>query len=857
MLIKEIIHSYTFISKGKGEEMNGLSDAEVLESRRKCGSNSISVKNENKFFRLLLESLGDPIIKIMLIALAVRVVFLFSSFDWYETLGMLISILLSSLISSLSEYGSNKSFKRLQSEYESIRVRVKRNNVLTNVKNEEIVVGDIVYLESGEVIPADGIIISGSIGVDESSINGEAREVIKASNDLVLKGSVVLSNQAIMRVKNVGINTIYGGIAKELNEKTPDSPMKLRLHHLAKIISRIGFIGAILVFFSYMFNVLFISNDFNMDVILPLLKNPKFMLDNIIYALTLAVTIIIVCVPEGLPMMVALVLSSNMKRMLKSNVLVRKLVGIETSGSLNVLLTDKTGTLTMGKLSVIGVVDADDNNYNNLSEMKDELRNIFTECLLYNNASYFDNGSIMGSNMTDKAILSFVGNRPKSLTVIDSKSFNSTDKYSYVKLSNNNIYYKGALEVLIDRCVYYLDKDAKRKIIRDKKNITNLVNKYTSKGIRVITLVSDNVLMGFILIRDEVRKEAKGVLDNIKRAGIDAIMITGDDALTAKSIAMELGMLDNSSLVLTHDDLEKLDDDEIIGNYKRIKVIARALPKDKSRVASVLETRGLVVGMTGDGVNDAPALKKANVGFAMGSGSEVAKEASDIVILDDNIASIGNAILYGRTIFKSIRKFIVFQLTMNFIALFLSIFGPFIGVTSPVTVMQMLWINMIMDTLAGLAYSYESPMKRYMEEKPIKKDEPILNRYMYESILVIGIYSALLLMLFLKLPVFKLFIRSDSKYYLTAFFSLFIFISIFNAFNARTTRANIFSGIVKNKVFLIIMLFIFLAQIYLIYFGGKLFRTFGLTARELVIVLVIASSVVPLDIVRKLMHKKR
>lgn len=837
--------------------MNGLNDAEVLESRRKYGANSISVKNENKFFRLLLESLGDPIIKIMLIALAVRVVFLFSSFDWYETLGMLISILLSSLISSLSEYGSNKSFKRLQSEYESIRVRVKRNNVLTNVKNEEIVVGDIVYLEAGEVIPADGVIVSGSIGVDEASINGEAREVIKSSNDLVLKGSVVLSNQAIMRVKNVGINTIYGGIAKELNEKVPDSPMKLRLHHLAKIISRIGFIGAVLVFFSYMFNVLFISNEFNMDIIMPLLKDPKFMLDNVIYALTLAVTIIIVCVPEGLPMMVALVLSSNMKRMLKSNVLVRKLVGIETSGSLNVLLTDKTGTLTMGKLSVMGIVDVDDNNYNNLSEMKDELRNTFTECLLYNNASYFDNGVIMGSNMTDKAILSFVGNRQKSLSIIDSKSFNSTDKYSYVKLSNNNSYYKGALEVLLDRCVYYLDKDAKRKIIRDKKNVIKLVNKYTSKGIRVITLVSDNVLMGFVLIRDEVRKEAKGVLDNIKNAGIDTIMITGDDALTAKSIAMELGMIDNSSLVLTHDDLERLDDDEIIENYKRIKVIARALPKDKSRVASVLETNGLVVGMTGDGVNDAPALKKANVGFAMGSGSEVAKEASDIVILDDNIASIGNAILYGRTIFKSIRKFIVFQLTMNFIALFLSIFGPFIGVTSPVTVMQMLWINMIMDTLAGLAYSYESPMKRYMEEKPIKKDEPILNRYMYESILVIGVYSALLLILFLKLPVFRLFIRSDSKYYLTAFFSLFIFVSIFNAFNARTTRANIFSGILKNKVFLIIMLFIFLAQIYLIYFGGKLFRTFGLTARELVIVLIIASTVIPLDIIRKLMHKKR
>lgn len=837
--------------------MNGLSDAEVLESRRKYGQNSISVKNENKFFRLLLESLGDPIIKIMLIALAIRVVFLFSSFDWYETLGMLISILLSSLISSLSEYGSNKSFKRLQSEYESIRVRVRRNNELTSIKNEEVVVGDIVYLESGEIIPADGIIVSGSIGVDEASINGEAREVIKQSNDLVLKGSVVLSDAAIMRVKNVGINTIYGGIAKELNEKVPDSPMKLRLHHLAKIISRIGFVGAVLVFLSYMFNVLFISNDFNMDVIIPLIKDPKFMLDNIIYALTLAVTIIIVCVPEGLPMMVALVLSSNMKRMLKGNVLVRKLVGIETSGSLNVLLTDKTGTLTMGKLSVIGIVDADDNNYNNLSEMKDELRHEFIECLAYNNASYFEDGKAVGSNMTDKAILNFIGNVQKNLNIIENKSFNSTDKYSYVKLSNNKCYYKGAREVLLDRCVYYYDKDARRKIIRDKNNIIKLVNKYTSKGIRVITLVDDNVLMGFVLIRDEVRKEAKGVLESISGAGIDTIMITGDDALTAKSIASELGMLDSHSLVLTHDDLEKLDDDEILENYKKIKVIARALPKDKSRVASVLETHGLVVGMTGDGVNDAPALKKANVGFAMGSGSEVAKEASDIVILDDNIASIGNAILYGRTIFKSIRKFIVFQLTMNFIALFLSIFGPFIGVTSPVTVMQMLWINMIMDTLAGLAYSYEAPMKRYMEEKPIKKDEAILNRYMYGSILVIGVYSAVLLILFLKLPLFKMFIRSDEKYYLTAFFSLFIFISIFNAFNARTTRANIFSGILKNKVFLIIMLFIFLAQIYLIYFGGKLFRTFGLTLSELVIVLIIAFSVIPLDILRKLMHKRK
>lgn len=837
--------------------MMGLNNVEVIESRKKYGSNSISVKNENKFFRLLIESLGDPIIKIMLIALAVRVVFLFSNFDWYETLGMLISILLSSLISTLSEYGSNKSFKRLQSVYENISVRVMRNGNLTSIRNEEVVVGDIVYLESGEIIPADGKVIDGFIGVDESSINGEAKEVIKNIGDTLLKGSVVLSNHAIMRVDNVGLNTIYGDIAKELNEKVPDSPMKIRLHHLAKVISRIGYIGGILVALSYLFNIVFINNNFDMDIILPLLKDFHFVFDHIIYALTLAVTIIIVCVPEGLPMMVALVLSSNMKRMLKNNVLVRKPVGIETSGSLNVLLTDKTGTLTKGKLSVIGIVDANDYHYTHLSDVKGELHDLFLENLLYNNAAYFDNDKISGGNMTDKAILAFVDKCSKSLSVIDSKSFDSKDKYSSVTLSNNHKHYKGAKEVLLEKCIYYLDKDNKRKIIRSIDDLSHLADKYTKKGIRVLALVYDNIFLGYILIRDEVREESKDALERIKNAGIHTIMITGDDVLTSKSIATELGMLDRGSIVLSHDELDKMTDEEVFENYSKISVIARALPRDKSRVAGILESHDLVVGMTGDGVNDAPALKKANVGFAMGSGSEVAKEASDIVILDDNIASIASSILYGRTIFKSIRKFIIFQLTMNIIALFLSIVGPFIGVTSPVTIMQMLWINMIMDTLAGLAYSYESPLSSYLEEKPIKKDEPILNRYMYSSIIIIGLYASIMLVLFLKLPIFKLFIRSDELYYLTAFFSLFIFISIFNAFNARTTRLNIFSDILKNKVFIVIMTFIFLAQLFLIYNGGALFRTYGLTLKELVVVLLLAITVIPLDIIRKLIYKKR
>lgn len=837
--------------------MNGLTDAEVVESRRINGSNSIMLKNENKFIRIFIEALGDPIIKIMLIALAIRFILMFSDADWYETLGMLISILLSSLISSLSEYGSNKSFKKLQSEYESIKVRVKRNGQLISVNNEDIVVGDIVYLESGEVVSADGVIVSGEVGVDEASINGESKEVRKGLNEVLLKGSVILSDNCIMRVKNVGINTIYGSIAKELNERVPDSPMKLRLRHLAKVISRIGYIGAMLAAFSYIFNVLFVANNFDFSVILTILKNPKEVFDIVIHTVTLAVTIIIVCVPEGLPMMLALVLSSNMKRMLKSNVLVRKPVGIETSGSIRVLLTDKTGTLTKGKLSVIGVIDGDDFHYNSISEMKGIVKNKFIESLMYNNDSIFIDGKVSSGNSTDKAILSFIGNNQKTLEVTKKTNFNSKIKYSSVMLSNNNEYFKGASEVLLKKCRYYLNKDGDKVLLIDKERIKDIIKTYTTRGIRVICDVCNNVLLGFILIRDDIREEAKDAIESIKAAGVEVVMITGDDVDTAKSIATELGIVDNDSIILTHDKLITLSDEYILDNYERIKVIARALPKDKSRIASLYEKNNIVVGMTGDGVNDAPALKKANVGFAMGSGTEVAKEAADIVILDDNIKSIEYAIWYGRTIFKSVRKFIIFQLTMNICALFLSVLGPFIGVASPVTVMQMLWINMIMDTFAGLAYSYEAPLKRYMKEKPIKKDEAILNRYMYKTIVFIGLYITVMLVLFLRIDIFKAFIRPDTKYYMTAFFSLFIFMSIFNAFNTRTERLNIFSGILKNKVFIFIMVFIFMAQLYLIYWGGSLFRTFGLTLNELAFVLLLSFTVIPLDMLKKLLINKR
>ncbi len=837
--------------------MNGLTDEEVVVSRKKYGSNNISIKKQNKLIRLIIESLGDPIIKIMLIALSIRFVLLFKDQNWYETLGMLISILLSSLISSLSEYGSNKAFERLQSEYENIEVRVRRNGKNITIKNDEVVVGDIVLLQSGELAPADGTIIEGKLGVDESSINGESKEVSKKCNDHIFKGSVILSGNASIRIDSVGVNTIYGSIAQGLQDSNLPSPMRIRLTKLAKIISRIGYIGAILASISNIFNTVFISNNFDNEVIISLIQNPKYIVDLAIETITLAVTIIIVCVPEGLPMMVALVLSSNMKRMLKNNVLVRKAVGIETSGSMNVLLTDKTGTLTKGKLSVIGIALAEHKHFNTLDDLNRKIKQTFIDALTYNNDSYYENDTINGSNSTDKAILSFVGKVNKNKKIVDQIHFNSDNKYSYVKLDDGNTYYKGASEVIIKLASFYIDELGNKKYIKNKKEMLNSIDTYTKKGIRVIAVLNNNTLLGFILLRDEIRSEARETLKTIEKAGIHTIMITGDDVNTSRSIAESLGMLDSGGFVIAHDELDKMTDEEIVKNYKKIKVIARALPKDKSRVAGVLMQNNLVVGMTGDGVNDAPALKKADVGISLGSGTDIAKEASDIVILDDNIKSIESAILFGRTIFKSIRKFIIFQLTMNLIALFLSIVGPLLGISTPITIMQMLWLNMIMDTLAGLAYSYEYPIKRYMKERPIKKDEAILNKYMYSAILLISVYSFILLSLFLKSNLVYLFIRDSRKTLMTAFFSLFVFISVFNAFNARTERLNLFANILKNKVFIVILVFITIAQIFLIYNGGSLFRTYGLKINELIFVIFLAFTVIPLDLIRKLFIKYR
>ena len=845
--------------------MNGLSNEEVIINRKKYGSNIFSKKKKDSFFKLLLETFSDPIIKILLIALGIKTIFLIRDFDWYETVGIIIAIMVASLISSISEYGSMRAFDKLTEESSKINVKVKRNGQVILLPISEIVVNDVVKLSTGDRIPADGIILEGNISIDESMINGESKDIYKKVNSEVYMGTVVYSGEAIMLVKKVGDNTFYGKMALGLQEDNSESPLKYRLSKLANGISKIGYVCSLLVAISYLFYMIVIRNNFNMVDIVNTISNGKLLFEYILDALTLCVSIIVVAVPEGLPMMITLVLSSNMKRMLKDNVLVRKLIGIETAGNINVLFTDKTGTLTKGKLEVVGFLDGNGNNIE-YNFMNNNIKELFNMSMYVNNESIYDkeNNKIIGGNITDRAILEYVKEYKIDYTLIKRELFDSEKKYMYTKIKYNgksiNLI-KGAYEVVRKKCNSYYDKFG--NICSFNNEIDEKIKKLSGNKIRLLALAisidrettNNMVLLGFIMLKDEIRENVIEGIELVKKASIQTVMITGDNKETAVSIAREIGLIDNDNdKVITHDKLDMMTDEEIMKDFNTIKVIARAMPQDKSRLVEIAKKLNLVVGMTGDGVNDALALKKADVGFAMGSGTEVAKEAADIVILDDNFYSITNAILYGRTIFKSIRKFIICQLTINLCSLLVSIIGPFIGIPVPITVIQMLWINMIMDTLSGFAFSYEPALKEYMYELPKRKDENIINKYMLNQILVTGLFSASLCIFFLKSNITNN-IFGDNL--LTAFFGLIIFISIFNSFSARTYRLNILANIFKNKVFIGVITFVFLMQIYLIYNGGELFRTSGLSIYEFIIMFMFSLLVIPVDFIRKLILKSK
>lgn len=883
----------TRAAAGERTGFRGLSKSEVIQSRQQHGSNALARQKKTTFFRQFFENFNDPLIKILLVVLMINVVFLFHRFEWYESAGIAVAIFLATFVSTLSEYGSESAFERLQQETESIRCRVSRAEGVFEIPINDVVVGDHVLLQAGDRIPADGLVVSGRLHVDQSSLNGESKEAEKApaadcSNrqdaagflcgSRLFRGSVVCSGEGVLLVTGVGGATFYGAIAQDVQGRTRQSPLKLRLQTLAGKISLFGYLGAATVAAADLFNSVVMDQGFDPARMAALIKTPSLLIPVLLHAVTLAITVIVVAVPEGLPMMITVVLSSNMKRMLKDNVLVRKLVGIETSGSLNILFTDKTGTITKGRLQVTDFLDGAGNTYQSVRQLKKRsgLCSLFLLNACYNTGAAIgaDRKNAVGGNATERALLDFAledASFPPNVRVLSRLPFDSRNKYSMAEIvtsAGRLTLFKGAPEKILPRCGTYYDETGARLPLSSAPLIKQ-TDAMTAKAVRLLALAArsgptptdigeqDLTLIGIIGIRDGLRREAAGAVRQITGAGIQIVMITGDNRETAAAVAHEAGLIreNQPQAVMTSNELATLTDAQVKKLLPRLRVVARALPSDKSRLVSLAQEMGLVTGMTGDGVNDAPALKKADVGFVMGSGMEIAKEAGDIVILDDNIQSIAKAILYGRTIFKSIRKFIIFQLTVNLCAMTVSIVGPFIGVDTPVTVLQMLWINMVMDTLAGLAFSGETPLKEYMREKPKKRDEPIMNRYMWSQILFTGTYTSALCLLFLRLPaIARLFREGDNNAYLmSAFFGFFIFASIFNSFNARTNRLNLFAHIWRNRSFVIVIGLVACVQLLLIYFGGSLFRTIGLSAGELQAVLLLAFTVVPCDLLRKLL----
>ena len=856
------------------DRKNGLTPEEVVRSRELHGANRICEYKRKSFIRCFLSNLGDPIIKVLFLALFMNIVFMFPQINWFESGGILSSIVIATLVSTISEYSSENAFERLKGQGKCTTAIVKRQGEVCEINSEDVVVGDVYIVGAGQGVVADGVILDGDIYLDESALTGESAEAHKAAGDKIFKGSLVLGGECRVLVEVVGENTYYGKVAKELRQETRPSPLKKRLSHLAKSISRLGYCLAALIGFAYLFNVFVIDVGFEWGKTLELLTNVRFLVSKLLSALCLAISIVVVAVPEGLPMMITVVLSSNMKRMMNDNVLVRRLVGIETSGNINLLFTDKTGTITEGKLCVKEIHSPDGEEFGSIIALKkkEKYSKYVTLCAHFCNNAALNGKKAIGSDATDRCLKEYFSRFDERVTVKEKNSFDSSKKYSSVKViyEEKELYlFKGAPEKLIEASTYMLSKGGEEIPLSrtDTERIYQKLNSLARKSYRVVALAYkketdglDNlVFVALVAIRDRIRKQVPKAVCEVQGAGIGVVMITGDNRETAEAIAKECGIISpytERTLVLTGGMLEKMNDSELSAALPKIAVIARALPSDKSRLVRVAQECGYVVGMTGDGINDAPSLKSADVGFGMGSGTEVAKEASDIVISDNNFVSIVKAILYGRTIFESIRKFIVFQLTMNFAAVGISFLGPFIGIDNPVTITQMLWVNIIMDTLGALAFANEPYLQEYMRQKPKMLSEEIISRKMIEQIGFTAAYILALCVWFLKSDTLCMILtRADDRYILSAFFAMFIFTGVFTCFVARTTRLNIFANIRKNKSFLAIMLLISVMQMAFIYFGGDAFRAVPLYKWDLMKVILISFSVVIFDFVRKVIFK--
>lgn len=875
------------------EKKYGLTSAQAEESLKKHGNNKLSVKETQSLWSMFVDSFKDKWIIILLVALFIKIAFIFigvifpqiGEVDWYDAVSILAAILISTGFSTISSYRNEQKFNTLQAEASRTKAKVFRDGKLIELMVDDIVTGDAILLQAGDKIPVDGYLITGEMKVNQAALNGESEEAEKrigekdkftSSNTYdaysLFRGSVVTSGEGVLIASVIGDATMLGHIAQDIQEDTKESPSKEKLGKLADQIGVLGYAGGAI---SAVLNVILGIIAMNkmdafspMGIVLLLMESVMF-----------GVSIVIMAVPEGLPMMLALVSAMNSGKLLSRNILVRHADTIETAGYMNILFSDKTGTITEGTLSVVEMLNGTGAILPKLSAMENELKNEVVNGMGLNNDSFVSEGKAIGSNSTDRALLEYLITNDAvtfhTEDIISKKAFSSATKFASVSTKQGITYIKGAPEFLINKnCKHYLDDNGNvQEFTTDiRKKLDKKMLDQAGRAMRLLAVMKretdkeETTLIAILCIRDNVRAGIDKTVDVMNQAGVQVVMVTGDRKETAVAIAREAHIIKNEDdIALTHDQLAEMTDDEVKEILPRLKVVSRALPMDKKRLVQCAQEKDLVCGMTGDGVNDAPALKAADVGFSVGDGTEVAKEASDIVILNNSLSSIEQAVLFGRTMSKSVSKFIIFQLTVNVSTILMSIVAPLLGCQEPFTIVQILWINLIMDTLAALAFGEEPALERYMKESPVARKAHILTSYMKLSIGTAAVFiTCVCLSMILNIGNIQSYIvpagvsaETADMTVRTFMFSFFIYAIIFNSLNTRSTGFALFEHIGENKKFMIVMGSIAVIQTLIIQFGGEVFSTVPMTAGHFALALALAFLIIPADMIKKVIVNNR
>jgi calcium-translocating P-type ATPase len=863
--------------------MNGLSSKEVLKSRELHGSNKLPEPKLDKWYDFAKEALSEKITMI-LIAIAVLQLFLgvMGVMDLSDPIMILVVLAIVTCIAVKTGLGVQKSAAELRAKTSVRYCDVIRDGKVQTINKDELVVGDLVCVGMGQEIFADGYLIEGKISVNNAAINGETKECKKTpiegyvhkkttstdaytNQNCLFAGTTVMSGEGKMIVTDVGVNTVNGDtLVKMQTLEAPKTALDIALDNLSDFISKWGTIAAVITF-----AVLTISGIVQVGFGEYFSGGVLNIIQKIAQNFSVALTIIVAAVPEGLPLIVKLVTKQNVKTMEKFNILAKNPGKIPELAYVDIICTDKTGTLTTGVMTPKKIIDGFGNDVNKDSVL---WNNIETNISLNNSATFDSENNITGGNSIDRAVLSLVN--PETYVDIQKKYpvklkqvFNSSNKYSAFTTKDGITYYKGAPEKLIEHCTKAMDSSGEIIENNDNETLSNAITAMTSNAMRCIAVTmadgdlveneipNDMTFLGIIGVVDPVRDEVPSAVKTAHKAGIQVIEITGDCIETAVAVATECGIYKDGDLALTNDEFEAMSDDEVKSIVPRLRVISRCSPNTKLRLVTLAQEIGKSVAMTGDGVNDSPALKRADVGFGMQGGSDVAKEASDIILTDDNFASVVKAVELGRTFMHNIMMFLEFQLPINISLLILSVIYPMIATGALLASVQILIVNIIMDSLNSLSFGGEPPKDEYMTEKPIKKGSGLFIRGAKKRIAISTVAFIALYGIITFSPIANMFATETEA--ITARFALLCFMAVFNGFNIRTEHINLFNGIGKNKLFSAIAIGIFVMTFALCNFAENLIKVTALDFKHWVVVVILAFMVIPIDLIRKIIEKKR